>query len=366
MRVRLVIALSCLASTMAVIAADDPGPLTIPAAKAVSLNLEKTSTTLALAELSKQTGFVVGDRLGSRSNTFDLAMPHTTFWPALDAIARKAHGRVELYSRDGRLALLPQSAGYLEPPLSYSGLFRTALTRITVSRDLETGVSACTARIEVAWEPTLEPLLLETSPQNLVVRDDAGRDLAAPAEGSVVAPVDGRLAFAIDVALPVVPRSVRRLSSVEGKLGAVAPSKMVSFGFDTLDRLNEVPADSPLRRREQDGVTCRISRVQLTPDRWTVQVALAYPRRGVQLESYQSRVVNNEMMLEAKDGSKRLSPGGYVVETATDRQATISYHFFDTDKRTRGPASNWRVRYRTPAALVEVPLTFSFKDVALP
>jgi hypothetical protein len=178
--------------------------------------------------------------------------------------------------------------------------------------------------------------------------------------------VDGRLAWSFDVALPAVPRTVTRLGLVEGKLTAIAPTQMVNFNFDTLDRLAEVGADSPLRRRQQQDVACRLSKVQLARDHWTVQVELEYPPSAVKLDSYQSRVANNEMVLEAKDGSRRLVPGGYVVDTATDRKARISYHFFDTDKLQRGQASEWKVRYRAPAALIAVPLTFTFKNVPLP
>jgi hypothetical protein len=347
-------------------AADDAGRPAAVAPKLVSLKFEGVTAARALAELTQQTGIVVEDRLGATGEEFALDLSGTTFWPALDAIARAAHARVELYGRDCRLALVRRPAGYSEPPISYSAPFRTALKRITESRDMETGGNACTASLEVAWEPTLEPLYLDTSPQALVVRDDKGRELPARSEGSLMAPVDGRLAKEFDVPLPGVPRSVKSLGTLEGKLGVIAPSKMLTFTFDTLDRLADVSADSPLRRRSEDGVTCRIARVQLVSDRWTVQVMLDYPPDGVRLESHQSRVVANELVLESKDGSKRVPAGGYVVDSAGDRRAVINYHFFDADKALGGKPAEWKVRYRAPASLVEVSLSFALKDVPLP
>lgn len=346
--------------------AADTGEPAIPTAKPVTLQAAKIALPQALAELAKQSGITVEDRRGGGEDGFALDLRGTTFWPALDAIARAANARVDLYARDGKLALVRRPADYTEPPVSYSGLFRTAVKRVAAFRDLETGASAYTATLEVAWEPHLLPFLLETSPRGLVIRDDQGRALKVREEGSAMAPVDGRLALTLDVPLPPVPRTAARLGLLEGKLTAIAPSKMLTFTFDALDRLAEAGANAPLRLQKQDGVSCRLSKVQLTADRWTVQVTLDYPPGKVALESYQSWVVNNEMMLVSKDGSKRLVSGGYVVDSATARRAVVSYHFLDADKSPRGKAADWKVVYRTPAALVEVPLTFSFKDVPLP
>lgn len=358
--------------TLCVVAAgDDWRPPAAPKPKPVSLKFDKVSPKQALAELTRQTGVAVADRLGGPGESFAVDLPKSTFWPALDAIARSARARIDLYPRDGPLALVPRPAGYVEPPVSYSGLFRTSVKRVTASRHFDTGASTCSAALEVAWEPTLEPLLLDTSPRTLTVRDDKGRELPARREERVTASIDRRYALEFDVPLPPVPRSVERLGLLEGRLAAVVPDKVVTFVFDSLERAAESAAGSPLRGQTRDGVVCRISKVQrakLQPagERLTVEVALEYPAGGVQLESHQSRVVNNEMVLESPDGSKRLTTADYNVESPSERRAVVSYHFIDENGGKRGRAADWKVRYRTPAALVEVPLAFSFKDVPLP
>jgi hypothetical protein len=70
------------------------------------------------------------------------------------------------------------------------------------------------------------------------------------------------------------------------------------------------------------------------------------------------------MFLENKD-KVRLKPTGYLIEASSSRRAVISYHFTDQEKAVRGRAANWRVGYRTPATIVEMPFTFKFKDVPL-
>jgi len=160
-----------------------------------------------------------------------------------------------------------------------------------------------------------------------------------------------------------VPARVRLL---EGKLPAVGPSKMLTFAFDDLGRLAEAKPNAPKPRLVQEGVGCAISRVVLDKDRWTVQVALDYPPGGKQLDSYQSWVVNNEMVLESKDGKRRLTSNNYVVENSSPRRAVVSYHFRDTDKGRRGRPDEWKLLYRTPASIIEMPIAFRFKDVPLP
>src|SRR5262249_26444840 len=150
-------------------------------------------------------------------------------------------------ARDGRLALSRRPADYRLPPVSYSGPFRTTVQRVAASLDLETGRRAYTVTLEVAWEPTLQPLLLETNPPGLGVRGEKGEALPSREEGSAMAAANGRLSLPFDVALPALPRGADRIALLEGKLTAVAPSKMLTFTFDTLDRLAAAPAKSQTR-----------------------------------------------------------------------------------------------------------------------
>jgi hypothetical protein len=353
-----------LASTAAAIGADDQAA-SLPEARVFSFKIGNATTTQALDELARQSGIRVEDRIDG-AGPISLELTKTTFWQSLDAIARAARARVDLYARDGRLALVPCPTGYTEPPVSYSGFFRSSLRKTAATRDLASGATTYTATIEVAWEPGLEPLFLDTTPHALVVRDDAGHELPTREEGAALAPVDGRLAREFDVPLPPLPRRTAKLDLLQGRMQAIAPGKIASFKFETLDRLVEAAADSPLRRRQEYAVTCRVTKVQLARDRWTVQVAIEYPPGGVRLESYQSRVVSNELVLETKDGLKHRAADGYVVDMASERRALVSYHFFDPDKTLKGGPAEWRVRYRTPATLVDIPFKFSFRDVSLP
>jgi hypothetical protein len=309
-----------------------------------------------LAQLENQTSNAVADQTGFPDPQVDLDLKQVTFWQALDAIAEKAGAGVDLHPRNANVALTSRQANGRPSPVSNHGLFRTAVNSITAKLDLASGARQYAASLEVAWEPHLLPLLLETRPRSLTVRDDAGRSLASDSSASSLAPVDGRTSLAFEVPLPSVDRSVGKLSLLEGELYAVAPTKMLTFTFDSIDQGQKLL---------QEEVVCRISKVVTADDHWSVEITLDYPEGNVKLDSYQSWVVNNEIRLESKNGANRFPSSSYLLEESTPRHAVLTYNFSDKERMKRGLAE-WKLVYRTPALVVKVPITFSFKDVPLP
>ncbi len=343
----------------------------MPERKTITLQVDKISVSKALAELTKQTGIHVEGARGVPDQTVHLDWKQTPFWQALDALAADAKARVNIYPTSGRIVLDKRGADYQLPPICYDGRFRLCVKKVTTSRDLEISDKnghggATNLVVEVAWDPELLPLYLETRPHRLRLTDDRNNVLTVPDEGSSPAPVDGRIALAIDLHLPALPRRAMAIRSLEGELSMIGPSKMLTFTFDTLDRLAKSKENDPERQLMQEGVTCRILEVKLLANRWTVRVALDYPRGMKQLDTNQSWVVNNEMTLESLDGKKQLPSTNYVLESATEHGAILSYHFRERDGQPLGKAGSWRVRYRTPANLIETPIKFVFKNIPLP
>ncbi len=321
--------------------------------------------------MTKQTGIAVETANGLPDSVIHLNLKQATFWQSLDIIAASANARVVLYSQSGRIVLENRGPAYRLPPLSYDGRFRLTIKRTTGTRDLEVRANdpasgAYTLAIEVAWDPELQPLYLETRPRAVRVVDDKNNVLSIPDDGSSLAPVDGRIALLLDLRIPALPRNRVTLRKLEGELSMIGPSKMLSFAFDALDKLAKHNTDDPERRLTKEGVTCHIRKVTLDPERWSIQVAVDYPAGPKQLDTNQSWVVNNEMVLESKDGKTRLASREYVLESSTPRRAVLSYHFRDKELIERGKPSEWKVIYRTPADLIEMPIKFSFKDIELP
>lgn len=343
-----------------------PAPAPRPAPKLFTLQASKISLGKVLTELTRQTGIRVEDRRGEPDPTIAVDLKGVTFWQALDRIAEAARARVNLYPSSGRITLVRRPADPSPPQVSHDGPFRSALKKVTVSRDLDTGAHTCKIVLEVAWEPRLQPFYLETHPQGLIVRDEGNRPVPVPEPGTSLAAVDGRSALTFEVPLPAPPRTASKLALLEGKLTAIGPSKMLTFAFGTLEQLHDAPATSPQRRLTQQEVTCRVSKVVLADDRWTVQVALDYPPGNTKLESYQSWVVNNELVLVGPAGRRLVANNGYVIDSMSSRRAVVSYNFVDKGRLRRGKPGDWKVVYRTPASVIEMSITFSFKDVLLP
>jgi hypothetical protein len=339
-----------------------------PAPKRFTFQSRRAPLSKILNELAQQTGTRVEDAQGKADQPLALDLRDVTFWAAVDAIAREAGAVVSVTARAGKISLSSPPAGYRRPPTWTDGDFRLTLRRISTTRDLDSDGGSCSVSLEVAWVPGLLPLFLETQPQGLRLLDDRNRPVPVLAEGSALAAVEGRSAMTLDVTLPALPRSAARIGLLEGKLTAIAPSKMLTFQLDTLDRLARATPGSAPRKQTLEGVVCAVDKLTLVRDRWSLRFTLGLPEGGKKFESFQAStwVVHNELILTSKDGKKRLKPTSYVLESVSSRKAVLTYNFVDKPGAPRGQARDWLVAYRMPALIVEVPIQFAFKDVPLP
>src|SRR5262245_36748528 len=119
-----------LSSTHPGSAADAPNDL---APRPVSLTGNDLTGTAAPAQLAKQRDVKVHDRRQQKEpGSLKLNLTKVTFWEGLDGIAKAANARVDLYGAEGQIALVdgpwPKDA-----QISYSGVFRVAIKRLTVS-----------------------------------------------------------------------------------------------------------------------------------------------------------------------------------------------------------------------------------------
>ena len=328
-----------------------------PAATTVTLTATDLPLTKAVAEIARQSGINVTTQPGDPDPKVSLELKNEPLWKAIDRLAEVADARVTILPRDGRIILVKRQADQRKPIVSTSGPFRFCVKRVTASWDLDTDTRTYSAAVEVAWEPWLQPLFLETIPQGVVAFDDKGRQHPVPDAGKGQAPVDGRMSLMIDVPLPALPRTTLALAKLEGRLDVVTPSKMEQFDFP------HIVKGAALTR---DSVTCKITKVAWSEDRGTVQVTIENPPGGTILESYQPWDSNNTMTLLSKDGKTRFIANSYVRESESSRRAVLSYHFTDRTKLARLKLEEWSLVYQTPALVVTVPLTFSFQDVPLP
>ncbi len=349
-------------------AADEPKPKKKPVTatdlvpKTVTLPADKLTVAEALSKIAEQTGIKVEDR---RENAEDvkikLALTKAPFFQAVEEVAKAADARVSLYQMDYQVALV--DGPYRAAPLSFSGIFRVGVKRLSAHRDLETDAHFYTAQLEVAWEPGFKPFFLETRPQSLVVKDDRMRDLENIEENTGRLPIEGRTAL-IDVRLPPTPRTTAKLGLLKGNLALIGPSKWLTFTFEDLGKLK---ADPKLRQQTKEGVSMNLSKLKFDKDLWTIEVTLDYPADGPKFESFESWLVYNEMTLKRGDVVFP-SNGGSETGDSAGNQAIVSYFFVDEPgkKLVRGEPDKWDLTYSTPGPIIEVPVAFEFKDLILP
>jgi hypothetical protein len=315
------------------------------------------SLKTALAELAKQTRNTVTDRRrGEQTNpVLKLAVHKATFWQALEAIAKAADLRISLYQRDGQIALV--DGPYRALPVSFSGLFRTTVKRVTTVADLENDAHFTLVQLEVAWEPRFQPFLVETRPDGLVIEDDQRHPLKVVEGGKGQASVSGRPAMDMELRLPALPRAATTIGLLKGGLRVIGPSKMLTFTFDKLAKDE---------KQKQEGVTVTVSELTTDQDRWTVGIVLDYPPGGPEFESFQSWLVNNRIALDKRGGQPFPANGGSDEVASPDgTHVVLHYHFVEANGRKLGKPEDWRLIYRTPGKIVAVPVAFEFKDVRL-
>ncbi len=325
----------------------EPRPATLPPGQ--------YTTPDFLAALEKQTGNIVGDRRGEKSIAkVQLDVNGLPFWQALDRFCTAAGCGYSVYGSAGGVALI--DGGRRSPHVSYHGITRTAVKRVTVANHLDTGVATCAVLLDVAWEPRFQPFYLGVGPveaQWAAPETAKTAKFNAPGRGQL--PVAGRSASEVELLLAAPPRQARTIASLEGTVTLLGPSKMLAFRFPELK-------EGVL---EQEEVTVRVLDVKQGLDRWQVDVQIDNPEGTPTFDSYQSWLNNNRIELVRGAGAKRQvwlpEPNEAIDEN--QRRARITYSFAATP--AKGKPGDWALIYRTPGRMVELVVPYRFKDVPL-
>jgi hypothetical protein len=278
------------------------------------------------------------------------------FWQALEALAKKWDLRVYLYGGERKITLVKHAAGWREMPLSYSGPFRLALKKVVLVRNLDDDTAAGIAYLEVAWEPRFQAFYLEAKSDSIEVRDDRGVLQELPKLERGRTPTPSGLATQIELPLPAFARRTAKIGSIKGELTMIGSPKMLNFTFDKLAKGESMT---------QEGVTVALRSFQAGKELWTFDVNLKYPPDGPKFESFQTWLFHNQTYLVHNTG-KRVDPAGQEADEQGGAVALIRYRFISEDQKGLGKPTDWKLMYRTPGPIAEVPIKFEFKDVPLP
>ena len=158
------------------------------------------------------------------------------------------------------------------------------------------------------------------------------------------------LEFPIRTAL--FDRQVEELKSVKGVVRAVLPGRIETFKFKDLATQPEGVSQT------KAGATVTYLGTNKNEELWGVRISLKFDDENNALESHQSWVTENLVMLVDKDGNQN-EPFAQEVYLQSGKAVGIEYFFGEN------PAGNDLV-YRTPAAIVNLELPFNIKGIPLP
>ncbi len=336
--------------------------------------VEPTSVTLSgeqplskiLAALEKQTGNHVtdlreefGQDVGDPKQKVDFKQ--TPFWQALDQVLDQAGLSIYPYAaEDGGVGLVSRSESQLprSERATYAGAFRIEATEFVARRDLRDPMSHnLSLTLEAAWEPRLQPIVILQPMESIEAVDDHGQPVPVAASGNEMEiGVDADMkSIELPIQFELPERTSRRLASLKGKLTAMLPGRIETFRFANLDKAKRV-------ERKRADLTVVLEDVRKNDAVWEVRVLLVFEKASGALQSHRSSgwVAGNPAFLEGPD--KKLIPyAGLETTRETESEAGVAYKFV-LPKGVKG----YTFVYKTPTAIVSLPIDYELKDLDLP
>jgi hypothetical protein len=320
----------------------------------------------AFAEIAQQTGnkFVdYRERFNQEQPDpkIKVSLDKVPFWEALDTVLDA--GNLSLYNFDeeaGALAYTSRGEGI--PPragrASYSGIFRLEPTRVEAVRDLRNPANrSLKVSIDVAWEPRVRPIVLEQPLDQVKASDENGDPIEVDGrEGNLEVPVEAsNSAVELDIPLVAPSRDVKQIASLTGKLTAVVLGRVEAFEFTNLDTARAV-------EQERGGVTVVLEQCRKNGDIYDVSMRVRFDKAANALESHRGWIYNNECYLVNAKGN-RIENAGLEANLLAANEVGLSYKF---DLGENVLPTGCKFVYKTPAAILKIPVEFEVKNIDLP
>jgi hypothetical protein len=319
----------------------------------------------AMEALTKQTGNQLFDYRGEFNQqqtdpTIKVDFKDTPFWEALDKILDE--GAMSLYAYSGRDNTLAYVARAAESELprsgraAYAGRFRFDGLSVVASRDLRNpGNHSLRLTLEAAWEPTLRPIVLVQPIDQLVALSEDGKPLVIDGtDGAIEIGVEGTAtAVEFDVNLQLPPRDVQKIASLQGKMTAIVPGRVETFEFADVTK-----AKNSVQRRA--GVAVVLEEMRKNEDVYEVRMRVEFDKAANALESHRGWVFENSASLIAPDGTEISHEG--LEETRREANIAGASYKFVLEEEPVG----YKFVYKTPAAIMRLPIEYELKNIELP
>jgi hypothetical protein len=159
----------------------------------------------------------------------------------------------------------------------------------------------------------------------------------------------------IELVLPLKrpPRSAQRIASLRGRFTAVVPGREESFEF------RDLPG-SRNRVEQRGGVKVVLEQVRKNRATYEFRIRLILPQENESFQSHLDWAANNLVFLVAPDGTRIENPN-YERYSERPNEIGMAYLF-----AVPGDLKEYALVYRTPAALINLPVEYELRDLELP
>jgi hypothetical protein len=313
-----------------------------------------------LKEIEKQTGNTLVDEAarGGELPEWNFSLSDREFWPLLDKFLDAAELDLHSQSSEG-LAIVPrhESRTPRHGQALYVGPFRLEVTRVTSRFDTRyIGEHQASIELEVTWEPRLRPLVLTQPVSDLQLIADEKTPVSITEGIADLAAEVVRDSHAIELHVPLqLPgEQLSTISSLKGKIKALMATRTAEFKFDKLGESSNV-------EKSDGGVSITLSGVRENQGLTELHMQVKFDDSLPESVTLGSWNYQNETYIEDAEG-KRIDHSGFETSMQSPRELGLAYYFdVPAEKLSK---CTWV--YRTPAAIVEVPIEFEFKNIKLP
>lgn len=342
------------------------------ATKPATVTLEgEMLTSEAFKKITEQTGnkFVdYRERFGQEEEKQDLKDPKiklsldkVTFWKAVDTVLDAAEFSLYDYDEESdALAFTAREANAIKRlgGAYYGGLFRLEPSRIEAVRNLKnTSSRSLRLTVDVAWEPRVRPIVLQQPLADVTAVDEKGNSLTFDStQGTPEVSVEGTNGgVELDFPLNAPDRSVKQIASLKGKLVATVLGRVETFEFADLDKVKKA-------EEERGGVTVAIDEARRNNDIFDVSIRVQFDKAANALESHRGWILTNECYLVDPKGN-RIDQAGIEAELQDVNEVGLSYKFDLGDVKS---LAGYKFVYKTPAAIIRIPVEFELTGIDLP
>ena len=287
----------------------------------------------------------------------DVDFEEAPFWEVLDYVMQQSDLMIDPYSGGTRTLALVDAGGQQATGdrIAYGGLFRFDPQALRAVRNLRNPSNhQLTLTIEITWEPRVLPLAISHPVEKLRVVDEEGNSIAVNSElPALESSVQNEVSsIEVDLPLELPSREVHQIASLEGEILALVPGRDATFKFENIQAARNV-------ERSSAGVKVILQRVRKNAGVQQVRMLVRFGEASGALESHRGWIYSNKAYLVSPEG-KQINVSSFETTRQQINEVGLAYNFVIPSVK------GYSFVYKTPAAIVQMPVKYELKDILLP